>query len=1478
MATPAEIEAARRELARRELERRDKARRETAAQEQPVVAPRPARPRPARAVVPVAAPVAPVAAPAPAPVPAPTPAPARPVATVPALAERAAALRLSGQPDKAMLVERQIDAIRAREKKQAEEKEAEVKAAESLAKGRDTAASANITARETDAPTRTSIPLDLPETELALIPTPGSLAQALDVQRVAEERAQETSTRRGLPVSETAALIELEREQERERRARTVSAGGVVDEGPSPITPFLRPTRIQEVPRALLEEPEVQEDGTFGESIPFGESEQGQPVTGTVRAYRDPSTGKYSLPTAGQEFVEAFARQPVMSESDALAFALEQTDASPESKSALRNVLTQRVPGQGIVETPLGASLRAVGALAPAFVNTALIGPLLFAADVETTRGAPVAFGADPTAKRKVSRAGEFENFEDLFAEYAQGLQQGRGIGDELAQIPALVKATAKASGENEEWARNALWATGTLSELFLPVTPAGLPGKAAQAAKLGATAAGGAAKLGTKVAARVAPATTAAAIAKAGAAQRAAGAVVDAATAPVKAAAGAVRDRALLGTIAKRTYPEVASDIPRLASEDEIIRVLQSKGRAGLGAGDDARAILRAQVPDNLVQISDSVAARKGVASQLLADAQAEVKLQTAARSLTPAEASTLLDDILVAKTKAGKPGLKLMDELTVRSLSPVPPGVEPGYFDGIVARTFAALAKDVLKGAVRPDNALAAALYKRVQGQTFRATQNLRDEIVDLAKEVNRQNPSLTRAEAKDKLLEEIFNKYIAPAPDGYEKLLDKIVEDGLGRIGDTNVTAAAKTRLEELVKGDLAYAQAMKLPPPPRDFATVLKRMERVATKVGLPTKSGQSLTDRLLVMMAATIIEDIQKAAVVGDAGAIMPELARLQRGRTIPFPDFARVESATPSGALVAPQSALGDSWATGAEAAFRTADMFEPKALNAAWYDSLTNALQSGAQLSKRFKLYISSQLGPIPNAPAWLDRFIRGAVTSAAQIGLSRTGVAAQDAMRFRFAPGNAVLFTGADGIQWTKDLIKSEGRRVGLGLSAQDSARQGLANEVLIDRVNRQLEGARQRPAGPSVPRAKLAQMDSEQAARAVRALVGPDYAAMAGAASDAYREAVFAGALRNGMTIDQAAQVARRSLLDYSLTPTGGMYDTITKYFASAAETYGGMVALADTLRRNPSLPMNALRMQNGLNRTRDPLGVMGDESKRALLSLPIGPNEYELMVGANPVVWALEGVLGTIGAIDAGVVGVGEVFAGDQPVLDELGDVAGAGLRLAGGTLLGELEPRTPTASAPSAGVLTDAELLGLLLHLSAPDGQHPEWRPLIDTNFPRKIVAPPQESALASEEGYKDLGPLRIWKQIPRDWAKKGLVWERISPEEAEVIVQRYPNLAENAPTFIRVYALEPEGRTLLRGIRGRSQGVFDDAARYYASAKAAEEGREGTVGIPASTEDPTRVLIEAVSRRGVTEPGEAEKKTVEALRATRAGE
>ena len=278
MATREELEA---ELARRnrvrELES-ELARR--AAAEAPK-----APPRPAPRSTPRSTPAEPRAAPALEPLP--PEGPARPTATVRSLTERAAQLRLAGEVDKAVLVEKQIDAMRAREKRVAATGADGFSAQEALARGREAAAKANITARETDAPARAPVRVAPGELDLALIPTPGSGGQALDVNQLAEQRAQELSSRRGLLVSETAGLIEQERQQERERRARTVSAGGVVEEGPTPLLPSLRPSRIQEA-------------GEF--QVPLAD-----PVSVGMK-YRDPATGELREPTALESFTEAFAR------------------------------------------------------------------------------------------------------------------------------------------------------------------------------------------------------------------------------------------------------------------------------------------------------------------------------------------------------------------------------------------------------------------------------------------------------------------------------------------------------------------------------------------------------------------------------------------------------------------------------------------------------------------------------------------------------------------------------------------------------------------------------------------------------------------------------------------------------------------------------------------------------------------------------------------------------------------------------------------------------------------------------------------------------------------------------------------------------------------------------------------------------------------------------------------------------------------
>jgi len=1363
------------------------------AAQAPAAARRPAaRPRPE-----VSPPAARSAAPAPAPEPTPVepaPAAARPQATIQSLAQRAAALRLAGENDKAVIVERQIDAMREREKRVAATEAREAAATEALAKGREVAARANITARETDAPTKKPVGVELPAAEeVGYVPLPGSRADIEDIDRLARERARKTLELRNLPFSEEEGLIALEKQKERERRAATITATGGVEEGPKPILPMLRPTRMVDTP-------------TF--TFPYIEP------TGQARLYRDPDTGELREPTTGERFTEALARQPVMSESEALSVAAERIE-NPEARSAVKNILTQRIEGEGIIETPLGASLRALGTLTPAFLNTAVIAPLLRVTGTETTRTAPVAFGADPAAKRRVDESLGYLD------QISQGIEQGRGIGDELAQMPGLVKATAEAFGENEEYARNALWATGTLGEIFLPISPLGLPGKAVSFLGKGA-----------KV---VAPAKFAKA-AEAG-----------------KAVTRGIQDRALLGTMARRTYPEASKAIPAFGKEDDIVKIVAKE--TGIPA-EEVRTTLRAQVPDDLVQISDSVAAPKAVAAKEREAARKIVdekyRFVDEANRPSPQVVAREVDDVLLKRADVPASGLKKLDDLSVRSLSPTPEGIEPSLFDGVVARTFSALAEDqkifnLRNPAIRPDNALAASLYNKVRNASFRASQDLRDDLLKLAKEIPVGTPV---AEAEGLLTAKVFDRYFASDPENINKLVDKFVEDGLST---SQTRKASKEALQELIDNSLSslYFKRQYMPGQKLEFRDVLSVAEEVAKKLG---GKPDLKVRKTLPIMASTIIEDIVKPSLVGERGSIVAELASLQRAR----PARAGEVAVGPKGALVSPRTTTGEEWASGLDSAFKPQDMFNPKALNAAWTDSIKDTLEAGFGLRKRVSLYLASQFGPIPNLPAWTDRFIRGAMISASQVGLLRTGNAAIDAYKIANAAPGQVIFTTSDGIRWTPELIASEGKRLGLGLSAQDAARQGAANRVLIQRVTDEL--ARR---GPGFRRA----------AGALSPL-GPDYAALAGGVSDAYRQAVFAGGLKAGMRAEDAAALARRSLLDYSKTADNFLLEKVTPYFASAAETWESARALGDALARGTNLPIQAIRVENFMNRKEDPFSRQGDASRRSFYSLrfPLGDKQYEAFAVTNPVAWAVEGLLGSVAMIDGGLVTVYELLKGSETITGAGAQAVMGTAKLIGSAFLGELEPKAPAVqAAPEAGKLTEAEMLALLVHLSEPDGPFPSWRPMIDANFPMDLVNPPKGAAIPGYEGTK------IWGNLPADWREKGLIWKRVSDEELASFPEAQKAMFEQfAP--VRVYKPSQEAKNLLRGLRSLSPGVLEDSLRWTASKEAQGEGLRGGVGIPASQPSPTIAGAELLLRRGIREVGADERAAIEALRKTRAGE
>ena len=179
-------------------------------------------------------------------------------------------------------------------------------------------------AREADQPT------------LPVIPEPEPEVPVFEGRDLLEDRVEQEITRRvdeaialRLDELETPEQIAAERMRQEaairpevERSLRVVSRPGVgVTTAPRTTLPFFRPTRIV--------------------VTPTGE-----------RFYQDPETGDLSKPTPGQELMESFAQQQIMSPAEAQRLI--------GRGEAPLGILEQVSPGEGIVEAPLGAALRSV--------------------------------------------------------------------------------------------------------------------------------------------------------------------------------------------------------------------------------------------------------------------------------------------------------------------------------------------------------------------------------------------------------------------------------------------------------------------------------------------------------------------------------------------------------------------------------------------------------------------------------------------------------------------------------------------------------------------------------------------------------------------------------------------------------------------------------------------------------------------------------------------------------------------------------------------------------------------------------------------------------------------------------------------------------------------------------------------------------------------------------------------------------------
>lgn len=1271
-------------------------------------------------------------------------------------------------------------------------------------------------------------------------------------ERIAEQAAEEAEAaqdkRPDLTYDEI--LAEQTAKVKKSRELGVVAGGGTLRSDSS--FPMFRESRLINVPT-----------GKGEETLPF---------------IRDDETGELRRATTTEQMTEAFARQPLMSEEEAI-----RRSVDPQTPY-LKNVLSSPIQGRGVYETPLGATLRALPQVMVALGTEAYFGGLGYEVDeqgkavdpedfgfkvakvreglgvpavaspldilIKATQG-PAATAVDvqrtmaeragllkpqaPTERKPdvsgaiplpgVATRREADRYvgapifdpasrrsasvQDTYLErVTEAVAKGRNLGDEYASSPELVKYVGDAWGVDEGRAKDIAWGLGTVAELAIPVLPpvGRLAGATAQVT--------GAAKAAAKVV-----------------------------------------DPMLALAYLRRTQPDIwaAMGKPKFArSLDDIAGDAADAVQGGrVGSGDAAtRAWMRVfyelrnqltkAVPDEFVLVSDSFAAPKATASELRQAADRAVAGRIAAGA-DPKDAAKLRDEAFgefyrdVATTKdVGRTGLTPLADLTTRQLSPTLPGIQKSFLESMPVRYARALSADLTDFGTPPSNALIAKIEDDVKQLSFLAAKEAERLITSGVRASTAATSEARKLDGLDAALRTI------PAAERGGSW-DRLVKEGMGIQGGLS----RRTEVEAELPDILQRLGVRELKDLDLNTANVQRVWQAVQRRVW-PGLSAEPLSaHKLAPYVATSVVEEGLKKAISGDAA--LAELARRQglsvggvRGLGLYAPT-GRMNLPT-KGAAVPKGMSTTTQWKSGVESAFKPQQAFSPEALSGAWSDAIGRAAEDFGQVKKGALTYLASQFGPIPNVPVWLARSVEGAANSVASIGLARTLGAGQDLVRAmtqsQAAVPTAKLFT-SNGVDWTRELIQVEAKAQGIGLSGVQARRQNLANFDLAMKMKR--EALRKLNRGARV------------------AL--PDYERWAEGLSDRYRLAVFEGGLRRGLLPAEAAQYARNALLDYASLPAQTQ-GTLAYFAGAAADIYGGFMNLGGALLRNPDIIGQTAKIQTALRRKDDPYLLQGDDAARAFGVMGIEDGDYTVLGPRNPLLWPVEGLLATISGLERGALRVldiletGEYVEGATDLVSSAIEMA---LSLAATT--GAEEGTTQVIRSTEFNRLPDQVVFGALMAKGVTD---PFYASIVNRVLRPEAVKPPKGF------GVNVKGAERVWSALPEDWARKGIVWTRLTDRERASFDD--PELAK---TYVHVWKLSPQGKAALIGLRKVTPAIIERYARYKIAEMPQAGSEAGKAGVP------TLGSMEAIAAGLVTggEPLPAGAPvTADMLRQTRMGE
>jgi hypothetical protein len=367
-----------------------------------------------------------------------------------------------------------------------------------------------------------------------------------------------------------------------------------------------------------------------------------------------------------------------------------------------------------------------------------------------------------------------------------------------------------------------------------------------------------------------------------------------------------------------------------------------------------------------------------------------------------------------------------------------------------------------------------------------------------------------------------------------------------------------------------------------------------------------------------------------------------------------------------------------------------------------------------------------------LPNLPYLLYRLTEAPILSMATIGAQRTldalpqlGRAAKDAALRRLGVRRlGTGLTAADGTRYSQRQLDDLVQQYGIGIARTETQRIGQ----LADDMERAAQAAASGQAGAALD--------------LTRSIFDPTvkgfYLRLAEAAEVSFRRAVFEGALAAGVGPSQAADLARRSLLDFGAQPE--QLKVLGRFFATAQAQYGLLSELTIKAVQNPEAFGALTRGLLAKQKLRDPYNLDGDAG---LTRLGIVRGGEERFYGPqNPLFLPVEQALSTIRH--------GNLLLSDlREAARTFEEQPGAGA-LEAGEAFSEAGVRLLTATLPAIGALielssiedgqpvplgaaTSAERLfwqsAIAARAADPDGSAGIWQSWLDLARP-DIVQPP----------------------------------------------------------------------------------------------------------------------------------------------------